>query len=184
MKPILRIILVGLVVLIVGRVIYLRRFQLEAKIWHWRYGYSTRIGAYDVPVPEHWLVAFETPGMGVDIMNTATKRQSKPMVMPDTILYLPLLGSMTMTNLDFWTQTRRQQLEEGGLSKVEENTFMAGDEKVDCIGGSLYPEIVHTPNTTLVRMECNAGGLTVLIFGDRAGLDDSYKIVSQIKKHN
>jgi len=184
MKPILRIILVGLVVLVVGRVIYLRRFQLEAKIWHWRHGYSTRLGAYDVPVPDHWLVAFDSPGTGVDIVNTVTKRQSKPMVMPDSILFMPLFHSMTMTNVDFWKQTRRQQLEEGGLSEVEENTFMAGDEKVVCIGGSLYPEIVHTPNTTLVGMQCNAGGLMAIIVGDRAGLDDSYKIVSQIKKHN
>jgi hypothetical protein len=184
MKPILRIMLLGLAVLIVGRLAYMWRFQLEAKIWHWRHGYSTRIGVYEVPVPEHWLVAVEVPG-AVNIVNTATKKQSKPMVMADSILFMPLLQSMTKTNIDFWKQTRRQQLEQDGLSQVEENTFIAGDEKVVCIGGSLYPMIMHTPNTTLVAMECNVGGqLTVIIEGDRAGLDDSYKIVSQIKKHS
>jgi|SRR5271170_331566 len=184
MKRVLQITLLGVVAIIVLFAIYVKRFQIEAKFWHWRHGYSKRIGAYEVPVPEHWLVAVEVPG-AVDIVNTATKRQSKPMVMADSILFSPLLHSMTMTNVDFWKQTRLQQLEKDGLSKVEENTFMAGDEKVVCIGGSLYPMIIHSPNTTLVAMECNVGGqLTVFIEGDRAGLDDSYKIVSQIKKHN
>src|SRR5271155_2964884 len=40
------------VLLAVGSVYYRYRYPLTAKIWHWKHGYSTTMGNYEVPVAE------------------------------------------------------------------------------------------------------------------------------------
>jgi hypothetical protein len=53
----IRLLLIGmLLILITEYLVYGRRAQIAAKVWHWRHGYSTYVGDYVVPVPDHWLV--------------------------------------------------------------------------------------------------------------------------------
>jgi len=42
--------------LALGSIYYRYRYPIAAKIWHWKHGYSTTMGNYEVPVPEHWLI--------------------------------------------------------------------------------------------------------------------------------
>src|SRR6266853_208943 len=54
-----RVMILLLIVVTILHFAYRKRYQLEAKIWHWRHGYSTRVGNYSVPVPEHWLILIQ-----------------------------------------------------------------------------------------------------------------------------
>jgi hypothetical protein len=64
----------GIVVLIIGYLVYGRRAQIAAKVWHWRHGYSTYVGDYVVPVPDHWLVdTSENPRM-ITLIDTRVRR--------------------------------------------------------------------------------------------------------------
>src|SRR5437879_8279018 len=56
MKASVRFAVIGLVCVSFGYFAYARRFQLAAKIWHWRHGYSVMVRNYQVPVPDGWLV--------------------------------------------------------------------------------------------------------------------------------
>ena len=71
MKRVSRLLLTGIVVLIIGYLVYGRRSQIAAKVWHWRHGYSTYVGDYVVPVPDHWLVdTFENDPRMINLIDT------------------------------------------------------------------------------------------------------------------
>ena len=73
MKPGLRILLIGVVVVILGYLAYSRRFEMSAAVWHWKNGDFTRIRNYEVPVPVHWLVKAQPPG-GLLLVDTRPHR--------------------------------------------------------------------------------------------------------------
>src|SRR5260370_36867744 len=54
-----RVMILLLIVITLLHFAYRKRYQLEAKIWPWRHGYSARVGNYGVPVPEHWLILIQ-----------------------------------------------------------------------------------------------------------------------------
>src|SRR5580692_1064658 len=58
------------VLLALGSIYYLYRYPLTAKIWHWKHGYSTTMGNYEVPVPEHWLIT-DQDFVAFTLMNSA-----------------------------------------------------------------------------------------------------------------
>src|SRR6267378_2633133 len=53
-----------------GYVSYPYRYSLTAKIWHWKHGFSTTMGNYEVPVPEHWLITDQN-SVAFTLMNSA-----------------------------------------------------------------------------------------------------------------
>src|SRR5262249_5169564 len=56
--------------LVLGSIYFVNRFRLEAKIWHWKHGYSATMGNYEVPVPRHWLIT-DQDNVAFTLMNTA-----------------------------------------------------------------------------------------------------------------
>jgi hypothetical protein len=157
-----------------------RRLQIQAAVWHWRHGYSVRAGAFEVPVPEGWLVRTDmSNSMAVVIMNTAPRKPPA-----DTILILTLMSPLK--DLESWKRNRSQQFERNGQSNVEAKAFESKDNhEVACVGGSAALLVGSAQPTNLMSMECIWGGQLSLIFaGHRTGLDDFYGVASQIKKAN
>jgi hypothetical protein len=182
MKRTLRMLLIGIFVLIIGYPIYARRFQIEARIWHWRHGYSAAIGDYIVPVPDHWLIVEKGPDdRDLTMVDTLVEKQAEHRLTANVITVIFL--SQPVQNLDGWESIKRQQLEHSGLSTIEERTLWADDRRVICIGGYELREVLHVPAPTLLSLECSLGGQLSLIFaGYRSGLEDFYAIASQIRK--
>jgi hypothetical protein len=60
-----------LFVIAIGYVAYAERFQLAAKICHWRHGCHATKGSYDVAVPERWFL--EQDSVGFTLINTARR---------------------------------------------------------------------------------------------------------------
>src|SRR5258708_39987749 len=65
-----RVTILLLLVIVLAHLAYGKRYQLAAKIWHWRHGYSTRMGSYEVPVPAHWLI-LDQSSVAFTLMDTA-----------------------------------------------------------------------------------------------------------------
>ena len=177
-----RLLLIGVLVLIVGYPIYARRFQIEAKIWHWTHGYSAAVGDYIVPVPDHWLIVVEdVDGRDLTMVDTFVKRQAGLLQTANSITVMTL--SQPMRSLDAWETIRREQLEQSGLRDIESRTLRAADEKVICLGGNELRDVLHVPGTTLLSLDCqSAGKLNLMFVGYRSELEDFYRITSQIRK--
>jgi hypothetical protein len=182
MSKALRISLIGVLALIIGYAIYARRFQMEAKIWHWRHGYWTTVGTFDVPVPNHWLVRTQGPdGWNMTMMDTIVNRQSEHPLTTNVITVISL--SQPLRYLDSWESVKRQDLERSGLVKIEERTLSLAGEKVICLGGYVFHDVLRAPGTTPLSLECrSAGQLSLMFVGYRSGVEDFYTIVSQIRK--
>jgi hypothetical protein len=178
MKP-SKLITILLMIALSGISIYwFRRSQIQAAVWHWTHGYSVRAGAFEVPVPEGWLVRTDmSNNMAVVIMNTASRKPPA-----DTILILTLMSPLK--DLDGWKRNRSQQFERNGQSNVETKAFESKDNhEVECLGGSAALLVGSTQPTDLMSMECIWGGQLSLIFaGHRTGLDDFFVVASQIKR--
>jgi hypothetical protein len=65
-----RLTILFLIVIILAYLAYTERYQLGAKIWHWKHGYSTRMGNYEVSVPAHWLI-LDKNSVAFALMDTA-----------------------------------------------------------------------------------------------------------------
>ena len=182
MKRATRLLLIGVLVLVVGYPIFARRFQIEAKVWHWRHGYSTTVGDYTVPIPDGWLILVEdVDGQDLSMLDTHVKRQPGSLQTANEII----VGSLPrpMRSLESWESIKRQQLERSGLINIEEKTLWAANQKVICLGGYELRDVVHVPGTTQLSLECqSAGRLNLIYIGYRSGLEDFYTIASQIRK--
>jgi hypothetical protein len=176
-----RVLLAGIAVLILGYPTYRRRFQIEAKVWHWRHGYSTYVGDYQVPVPDHWLVEDSNDANIVILIDTRVRKMGDPL--SDVGILTVSLAPFPPRDIDDWASLTRQSLKRDGVTSVEEKTFRAGDETVVCLGGYALREILHVPSISAVSLECRSTGRLDLGFsGPRSELQEFYVIASQIHK--
>jgi hypothetical protein len=181
MKRSARVLLIGIAAVILGYPIYARRFQIEAKVWHWRHGHSTNVGEYEVPVPDHWLVEGSEDPTILNLVDTRVRKTGDPLSNV-SILTISLAPSPPR-DIDAWASLTRQSIEHRGVASVEEKTFRTGDETVVCLGGQELREILHAPSVTAVSLECSSTGRLELGFsGPRVGLQEFYSIASGIHK--
>ena len=120
--------LVLILLVALGYFAYTKRYQLAAKIWHWRHGYSTRMGNYDVPVPEHWLILSRS-SVAFTLMDTAktSPRQDSKFHTAAVVDIFPFRNrSIGTDKLDFWLSLKRQWLERDGVKSIEEKKLSFG----------------------------------------------------------
>jgi len=175
-------VLAAAVILMVVFFTYSRRPQIEAKVWHWRYGYSANVGPYIVPVPDGWLVFAEDPDhRNLSMFNTHVKREARTPPSADSVSvsFLP-----QPVNLNSWESFSRQRLEHDGLEAERLEVYTA-DEEFICLGGYELGKILKMPGSTILSFDCRSGGsLNLMYQGNRSGIEDFKAIVAQIHKRN
>ena len=176
-----RTLAICIVVSIVGYFAFRMRFRMEAKVWHWRHGYSLNVGLYQVPVPDGWLVQnYDTPNMFM-LVNTHLTKTSDPFSSV-SIVNVSLVPSPPR-DLDAWASLTRQSFERQGLNDFKEQSIPAGDETIACLGGQVLRAMIRVPSMAAVSMECRSSGrLSVGFSGPESALPEFYKIVSEIHK--
>jgi hypothetical protein len=110
----MRVAILFLVVIGLGYFGYARRYQIAAKVWHWRHGYSATVGNYTVPVPKHWVVLYDDP---FTMANTAPPTPKKRGFHTTAVISLipsenHAIGS---EGVNFWLSTTRQWLQREGV---------------------------------------------------------------------
>ena len=184
---------VTILLLIVALLAYLgygKRYQLAAKIWHWRHGYSTIMGNYDVPVPEHWLL-LDQNYVAFTLVNTepTVPRRDGRFHTTALVTLFPFRRSPAgASQTQFWLSLQRQRLEREGVKTAVEKTLSFDDEAVICIGGGELSAIMRHekafPETSIISLSCMSDhGLDIQFVGEPSDLQHFYTFVSQIRRH-
>jgi hypothetical protein len=173
----------------VAYIAYAKRYQLAAKLWHWRHGYSVTMGDYEVPVPEHWLITDQNY-VAFNLINTASTLPRDAKFHTTTVITIFPFRNRPIGNegLNFWLSLKRQWLEREGVKSQEEKKLNVSDAAVVCIGGSeLRGAIVGNKlpgfDTDIISLECRStDGLSILFVGAPSEIQPFYSFVSQIHK--
>jgi hypothetical protein len=173
-----------------GYIAYALRFQIEAKIWHWKHGGTTGVGNYEIPVPDHWLIYIQDL-YGLTMMNTNPIRPSDGRfhTSASITIFARRNQSIGTGGLDSWLAWKRQSLQRKNVSPVEEKELGFGDETLVCIGGNeiqtILGDAANSIQTNIISLECRSDkDLTILFAGEPSDLQFFYNLVSQIHLHN
>jgi len=183
--------LVILAVLAFGYLLFLRRYQVEARIWHWRHGYSTRAGNYEFPVPEHWLI-IEKDFVGFTMLNTAPNlARDHKFHTTSVVTFFPFRNRpIGPAGLATWRALQHQRLEKEGVKSVEEKKVTFSGEELTCIGGNelqmIFSRIRNRPpgmdDANILSLDClSTSNLEVMFVGEPSDLQPFYVLVSQIR---
>ena len=177
-----------LLLLALGSIYYRYRYPLTAKVWHWKHGYSTTMGNYEVPVPEHWLI-IDQNFVGFTLMNSA------PNVPKDAKFHMAAVITVSPfrergigpDGVAFWLSQQRQRLVRDEVESVEEKTLVFGNESMTCIGGRQLSAILRgSPNhfeTDIISLDCmSERGLNILFEGEPSDVQSFYTFASQIRR--
>jgi hypothetical protein len=171
-----------------GSIYYRYRYALTAKIWHWKHGYSTTMGNYEVPVPEHWLIT-EQDFVAFTLMNSTSNVPRDAKFHMRTVVRVFPFGQSGIgpDGVALWLSQQRQWLARDEVESVEEKTLKFGDESITCIGGRLLSAILrgkpNLPKTDIVSLNCmSERGLNILFEGEPSDLQSFYSFVSQIRR--
>lgn len=173
-----------------GYFAFTRRYQIEAKTWHLRHGYSTRMGDFDVPVPEHWLIYLQN-SLETVLVNTAPTwhRDGKFHTAAVITVSTSPMGPNASNGMNLWLQDKRQRIEHDGVKSVEEKRVDLGNDTAVCIGGSEMRDVIlrgttKAPSTDIVSLECKSeSGLNVSFVGEPSDLQPFYTWFSEIRRH-
>lgn len=174
-----------------GYVGYAHRYSLAAKIWHWEHGYSTPVGNYEVPVPEHWLIMNQTTDQnlnGLALADTSPKRfPHDDKLHKDTAIMIFSPRNVETGVMDSYVSLTRQRLANEGVKSIEEKVLKFGDEAVTCIGGlelsALARDKPNHPEIDVLSLYCmSERGLMIKFFGEASNSDSFYAFVSNIKR--
>jgi hypothetical protein len=176
------------VLLAVGSIYYRYRYPLTAKIWHWKHGNSTTMGNYEVPVPEHWLIADQN-FVAITLMNSAPNvpRDAKSHMAAVITVFPFRERGIGPDGVAFWLSQQRQSLVRDEVESVEEKTLVFGNESMTCIGGRQLSAILRSsPNhleTDIISLNCmSERGLNILFEGEPSDVQSFYTFVSQIRR--
>jgi len=187
-----RVTLLFAVLFLIGYVIFAHRYAIEAKVWHWRHGYSTTIDGYEIPVPAHWLVLtqeYEYLTM-VNISQNSPRDESKiytaPVVTVDVGLVSRARASGNNDWMSRWASLQRKRLADNKVESVVDNTLNFANESISCIGGNelnaLLRDRPDLPRTRAVSLHCmSARGLDVMFVGEPSDVESFYVLLSQIR---
>jgi hypothetical protein len=172
-------VLVG-IFLLGARWAYRSRLRIEAKAWHWRHGHAVIVAAYEVPVPDGWLVENSDPREGFALLiDTRVKGTSDPLANVNYILIVSEHHSQV--NLDFWKSQSEQSLKQKGIGDIREEMLQTKDESVSCVGGQF--NLVTGVRSAATSMQCmSAGGLFMTFTGNEEGLPEIFNIISQMRR--
>jgi hypothetical protein len=174
--------------LVLGSIYFRYRYPVTAKIWHWRHGYSTTMGNYEVPVPEHWLITDQNFVAFTLINSRSNVPRDGKFHMRAVITVFPFRqGGIGPDGVAFWLSQQRQLLTRLKVESVEEKTLKFGEDSITCIGGRELSAILRSgPNdfqTDVVSLDCmSERGLNILFEGEPSSLQSFYTFVSQIRR--
>lgn len=181
MKRRIRTVVIGVVVLTLGYVVYSRRFDILARVWHWKNGDFASVGKYEMPVPRHWFVKVEPSGLTF-LTDTRSPRKASAFfgINVITIDSLP----MPTRDLDSWKSYKKQWLIKKGISSPEERSLSFEGEDVVCLGGDEFNEVIKLPYTgDVVSVDClSSVSLHLMFVGQQPDLKLFYSLIPKIRK--
>jgi hypothetical protein len=181
MKPKLRALLIGIIVVACGYVAYSKRLQLAAIGWHWKNGDFTQVGSYQVPVPARWLVKVDSSG--VTLLTDTVFNRDGPLLSKINVITIESMPVPTR-DLDFWKSNKQKGLKENGVSITEQRSLSFADESMECLGGHEFHEgMLLASSDEIVSLDCmSSGRLHFMFVGQQPDLQVVYAIIPKVRK--
>jgi len=182
------------ILVLVAYVLLPYQYRIEAKVWHWRHGYTTSIGSYETPVPDHWVILSRTATFFtmVNTMPIQVPRDGKfhtaAVLTVDVGLSETRAPALHGANwIDSWVSLEHQRLAKQKVEPVVETTLNLNGESITCLGGKELNSIVrdghNLPETDIVSIHCMSDrGLELLFVGEPSDVQSFYAAVSQIRR--
>jgi hypothetical protein len=130
------------VLLVISYSIFAPRYAIEAKIWHRRHGYTTTIGSYEIPAPDHWVI-LNRDSTFFTMANASPARPQRSNKFHTTVLVSVNVGLSGLRRhsgdaswMDFRISLERQRLAKPRAKSVAENMLKFEEESITCIGGN------------------------------------------------
>ena len=181
---------------VIGYLILAHRYGIEAKVWHWRHGYTSTIGSYEVPVPGNWLVLAED-STSLTLLNTSPVRHQRDgkfhtTTVIDVDVYLSRRFKDHSANAGWkesWVARQQQRLASQKVESVEEKTLKVANEPITCIGGKELSAMLRDkpslPQMDIISLDCmSESGLNIRFVGEPYDVQSFYTFVSQIRRRS
>jgi hypothetical protein len=186
-----RVLMVFVLLAAIGYGFLRNKYSIEAKVWHWRHGYWTTIGSYQIPVPDRWLI-MNSDSSGFTLVNTSTPPRPRDGKIHTTavINVLGFRDRSTQTGWkDFWLSREHERLVRDQVEVVEERTLTFADESINCIGGkelsTMLRDEPHLAQMDTISLNCmSERGLNVMFVGESSDVQAFYTFISQIQRQN
>lgn len=190
-----RVLVLVTVLAVVGYLILPQEYEIKAKIWHWRHGYSTTIDGYEIPVPAHWLVVSQTYERltMVNISRNRPREHGKSYTAPLVTVNVGLLSlakdSGRTAWMSKWASLQRKRLADNKVASVAGKTLNFENETISCIGGNELDALLRDrpdlPRTRVVSLDCMSDhGLDVRFVGQPPDVESFYVLLSQIHRRS
>ena len=167
-------------VLLLSAYFYTQRLQIEARIWHLRYGNWLHISDYDVPVSGEWLVMRSTDEDPIVLVDTQQKRDRR---MSDVNTIVIEFHRRSPVSLETWQSITEDGLRENGKLTVEEKRLQTDAQTAVCLTGHEFRDVMHIAGMNMVTADCmSSTGFHLTLVGDNTGLEKLYGIISGIRK--
>jgi hypothetical protein len=181
MKSRFLLVVTAILIVGVGYIGYAKRYQVAAKLWHWRHGNSAIVSGYQIPVPEGWLVTSQTDE---HLELVVTDIDGRGSIFANIAVGTGRPKANQPRDLTLWRSNKQQFLESKGLKDIDERSLHFDDETVVCMGGLEARDIWRFPNATLFTLECmSTGPLNFMYVGQKSEVPQFEAVVSGIRKH-
>jgi hypothetical protein len=172
-------ILAAAVLLLSAYFFYTQRLQIEARIWHLRYGNWLHISDYDVPVPGEWLVRHGTDEDPIVLIDTQQRRDRRMLDINSIVISF----QRSPVGVETWQSITEDGLRVRGKLTVEEKRLQTDAQTAVCLTGHEFRDVMHIAGMNMVTADCmSSTGLHLTLIGDNAGLEKLYGIISGIRK--
>jgi len=181
---------------VIGYLILAHRYGIEAKVWHWRHGYTSTVGSYEIPVPGSWLVLAED-STNLTLANTSPVRHQRDgkfhtTTVIDVDVYLSRRFKERSANAGWkesWVARQQQRLASQKVESVEEKTLKVANEPITCIGGKELSAMLRDkpslPQMDIISLNCmSESGLNIRFVGEPYDVQSFYTFVSQIRRRS
>jgi hypothetical protein len=187
-----RVLVLSGIVAAIAVILYANQYSIEAKLWHWRHGYATTIGNYEIPVPNRWLV-FVEESTSLTLIKTSPVHYQRDgkfhmTTLIDVDAYLSQFQhSAKAVRKESWVAHEQRQLANDKVESVEEKTLKFADEPITCIGGkelsAIFRDKPSLAQTEIISLNCmSESGLIVRFMGEPSDVQSFYTFVSQIRR--
>lgn len=158
-------------VLVLGLFAYRNRRQIEAKVWHWRHGYTYGVGEYDVFIPDHWLPKRSDIPDNLLLYDTKSGSGVRIFLLPG------------LHELEFWETKHRQKLEKDHVKEIVDHTLNIVGQEVICVGGTEFQDELKLSAPNIISLDCEStGNLHLMFVGKDSELGTFYGLASRIKE--
>jgi hypothetical protein len=176
--------------------IFAHQHQIEARVWHWRHGYTNTIGGYSIPGPNHWFIDNEDSDSFtmVNLSPTHLARDGKFHTVAVVTVMSVLRGHWQgASSMDIWLSLQHKRLAAEKPDFITEKTLKFEEESITCIGGNELNAMMrnakptdkpsHLLETDAVFLDCMSdNGLELMFVGEPSDVLSFYGLVSQIRR--